>query len=493
MALDTKHPLWADNYASWFKMRDLYAGSAVIKGKGVEYLPPTPGMLLDGISLGQVGLANYTSYKARAIFPEYVKEGVEALIGMLHRKETVIELPAKLELIRENATQNGETLIMLLRRIHEEQLVSGRLGLLLDFPSSGVSVLPYLTTYAAETVTNWNEANDDASGVGQLNFVVLNESGYRFNPVDFTWDTVSEYRVLELDPEGGNYQMGLFTEYGTGNSSAPAYTKDAMGVPMARGQALEQLPFTFINSKDIVPTPDRPPLMALGDLSLTIYQGEADYRQSLFMQGQDTLVVIGGVSNPEGLPGEDDAIRTGAGSRIDVNAGGDAKYIGVASTGLAEQRMALENDHSRAEQMAGQLATRKAAQAESGSSLQTRQAAQTATLIQIAQAAAAGLEKVLRIAAEWVGANPDEVKVTPNLEFGHVDFNPRELVDLMTAKTMGAPISSESIHAFMVKKGVTNLDYETESSKAEDDVGNEIPPVTGQPPVDNSDSDLTNE
>jgi hypothetical protein len=352
---------------------------------------------------------------------------------------------------------------------------------MLDFPSRAgvVGSVPYLTTYVAETITNWNESGDILEGVGQLDFVVLNESGHRFRRETMTWENVSEFRVLEIEPTSGSYQVGLFTTSGT--NGLPAYTPETMVTPLSLGSPLTEIPFTFINSKDIVPTPDRPPLMGLGELSLTIYHSEADYRQSLFMQGQDTLVVIGGTTNPDGLPGEDDAIRTGAGSRIDVNQGGDAKYIGVSSTGLAEQRLALENDHSRASQMAGQLSSKKGNQVESGQSLQTRQAAQTATLNQIALSAAAGLEKILRIAARWVGADPEEVSVTPNLEFGHIEFNPRELVDLMTAKTMGAPISNETIHTFMVNKGVTELDYESEIGLVEEDSANTIPPAPMQP------------
>jgi hypothetical protein len=89
-------------------------------------------------------------------------------------------------------------------------------------------------------------------------------------------------------------------------------------------------------------------------------------------------------------------------------------------------------------------------------------AAQTASLQQIALTGAQALEYILRIAAEWLNLNPDEVKVTPNLEFADTKFVPRELVDTMTSRSMGAPISLQTIHENLVKQGFTQREYEEE-------------------------------
>jgi hypothetical protein len=91
--------------------------------------------------------------------------------------------------------------------------------------------------------------------------------------------------------------------------------------------------------------------------------------------------------------------------------------------------------------------------------------AQTATLNQVAVTSAAALEKTLKIAAIWKGANPDLVKVIPNMDFADIDFQGQELVNIMTSKTMGSPISLESIHNVLVERGLTNMDFETEMAK----------------------------
>lgn len=476
MALDSTHPQYDAHVAEWVQMRDLYKGETAVKAKATGYLPATPGMILDGMNSGDVGFQSYESYLKRAVFPDYVREGVEALVGLLHQKAPNIELPAALEPLREKATVHGEPLEALLRRMNEEQLVTGRLGLLLDLPSGtvGPETLPYIAMYAAEAVRNWDDG-EAGEGVTNLDFVMLDESGY-IRKQNFEWEALTKYRLLQLGSEidengmvvegsSPQYQVGVFENIGGGK---PEFDQTKMFTPVFRGQPLDEIPFVFVNTKDIVSEPDIPPLMGLGRLCLAIYRGEADYRQNLFMQGQDTLVVIGGTNDPDGAPGEDGAIRTGAGSRIDVDLGGDAKYIGVTSQGLSEQRQAIESDRKRAEMKAAQLISAQSNQ-ESGEALKTRIAAQTATLNQIAKAGAEGLANLLRKAAKWIGANPDEVKVEPNLEFADFNLSGQEIVHLMTARSMGAPLSKESIHALMFERGITRLDYESEMDKIEEE------------------------
>lgn len=457
MSIKSVHPDYAIHLLDWETMRDLYGGERCVKAAGLKYLPATPGMQLDGMGLNQLGLANYKAYLERAVFPDYVKDGVESIIGLLHQKSPTIELPSAMEPLRECATSQGESLELLLRRINEEQLIAGRLGLLLDLPENPdpANPMPYIATYIAETVRNWDE-----TGKGQdarLRFVILDESGPESDG-NFEWVQRERFRVLQcgqLDSGVNQFMQALFVD--------SEYDKSKMSTPLLRGVALDSIPFVFVNSKDILPNPDEPPLLGLAKLVLAIYRSEADYRQCLFLQGQDTLVVIGGTRNATGIPGQDgDAIRVGAGSRIDLDIGGDAKYIGTNSSGLSEVRQALDNDRKRAETKSGQLISNTGSLNESGEALKTRIAAQTATLNQIALTSAAALENILKKAATWLGANPDEVKVVPNLEFADFAIDGDNFVKLMTARTMGAPISKESIHALMVERGLTKMDFETE-------------------------------
>lgn len=469
MSINSKHPLYEIYVQDWQTLRDAYAGERAIKDKTTTYLPPTKGMLLDGMNGGQIGRETYESYLCRAQFHEDFEEAVAFYLGLLWNKPPTIELPPGLEPLRKSATLYGESLELLLRRINEEQLVSGRAGILLDLPSFDPqnNLIPYISLYNAESIINWDDGSTDViSDKTSLNLVVLNESNYTRE--EFDWNYVERYRVLQLgklkeNESSSTYSAGVFSSE---NGKTIEYNIEEMVVPMLRGKKLENIPFVFINTKDVTSVPDKAPLLALVRLILAVYRGEADYRQNLFMQGQDTLVVIGGINKSND---NNEEIRVGAGSMVEVDIGGDAKYIGVNSAGLSEQRMALEADCKRIESRSGQLINTDKNGVESGLALQTRIGAKTASLNQIAQTGAFALEYILKVCAEWMGEDPEKVHVIPNLEFSSVTMTGKDLVDYMTARTMGAPLSKRTIHGLLVDKGITKLTFEEEGDIIEEE------------------------
>lgn len=476
MSAKSVHPFYTTMSDRWHLGCDSYDGEEAIKDGGTKYLPATSGQVEDGATRdnSSLGAKAYEAYKLRAVYPDIYREAVEAAIGIMHRKPPKIDLPEVLEDMREDSTLLGESLEMLLRKINARQLVTGRLGLLGDIRSDKGEVRPVVAIYNELAIRNWDDTsiNDDDVDV---RMVVLDESGFEMDE-NFSWVHKNKYRILGLvNEEGvlddtGNYGSVVLNE----NDNVAGAVLES---PNLSGTTLEEIPFVFVNSKDLSPTPDVPPMDGLARLCLAIYRGEADYRQNLFMQGQDTLVLIGAQGKDE-----DDVVRTGAGARIDVQLGGDAKYIGVDSQGLPEQREALQNDYNRAIQKSGQLTDATSKAKESGDALRIRVAAQTATLPQIAQTGAAALERILRALATWYGANPDDVSVAPNLNFTEADLNGQTLVQIVQAKGLGAPISEESIHEWLQEHGLTKLTYEEELKRLGEE---EPPPGAGIPsPVD---------
>jgi hypothetical protein len=150
-------------------------------------------------------------------------------------------------------------------------------------------------------------------------------------------------------------------------------------------------------------SPDLPVLLPLARLSLAQYRTEADYRQALYMQGQDTLVVVG--QQADANAGKQ---RVGAFGSIDLPIGGDAFYIGAESAGISDMKESIENDEKRAAQLGAQLLTERGNEAEAGEALNIRVASRTATLTTIAVNGAAALQRILRYAAEFVGDDPSK-------------------------------------------------------------------------------------
>lgn len=459
MSFTSFHPSYSTVNQEWDLMRDAYKGERQVKSKGVVYLPMTSSQILDGSlsNLQSIGSKAYHAYKQRARFPNFTREAIQMAIGMMHSQPAEFKLPKTMEKI---VSRQGESLQVLLRRINTEQLLTGRIGLMADMPTnpSAGEDLPYLATYSAERCINWDDGSVENLVPQKLNLVVLDESE-DVRTKGFDWSKKDKYRVLVLGNTEENeiiglYRQGVFTEEKT-------FNEEQLTAPSWRGTTLNEIPFVFINSCDVISDVDDPPLLDLGNICMAIYRAEADYRQNLFMQGQDTLITVGGNFD------ETDQLRVGSGSRIDLPMGGDAKYVGVTSNGLSEQREALSILESRASSMGAQTLDSTSRSRESGDSLRIRVAARTADMNQIAETGATGLEQVLKICARWMGENPEEVKVLPNKEFGEMPLTGQSMVEIATARNLGWPISAKSMHDLSRKRRLTSKTFEEEVAEAE--------------------------
>ncbi len=502
-SVENLHPKYAVCVPDWRIVRDAHKGERHVKSLKLKYLPATSGMREMGMATADTeGSKMYEAYLMRAVFPDLVKPAINALVGVMHREPAEIKLPAALEPMRENATLDGESLMVLLRRMNEEQLMTGRLGLLVDVPNGGADVIPLIAFYEAETITNWDTSRRK-DGRLRPDLIILDESA-EVRRDRFTWQRIRKFLVLELaTPEQGETDVqgvplppgtdamyrsqliipdrehdireGVNRQTGISSDDSP---KEAI-IPALGGKTLDEIPFVFVGSIDMSPDPDQIPMLGLAHLSFTIYRGEADYRHSLFLQGQDTLVTIGDIA--EGTDGKTKRRLVGAGAVIDLPMGADAKYVGVNSQGLREQREALQNDRNRSAELgANLLSSAKAGSGrEAAESLKIRVAARTATLMSVVQTGAAGLEAALKMAAIWKGANPDEVSVTPNMDFIEDESIGEDFIALMTAKTGGAPVSLQTIHEWMRAKDITKLDFDTEMQLISEEEPIAPPPRSG--------------
>lgn len=456
MDLNATHPLYDPKVADWQLILDSYEGERRVKECRGTYLPATSGMVADGLRAGQLGAEMYDAYLLRAVYPELIKASVDAMIGIMHRLPPVIKLPKGMKPLQRKATKEGESLEVLLRRINEAQLLYGRIGVLVDvMTGAGPASLPHFVTYEATSIKNW-QTEQGPDGHYRLAMAVLKEDANEITD-SLTWKTVDRRRLLISGSVARMAGVGAGV-YMTGVSDGQSFVVDPsnLTIPSIGGVTMSQIPFVIIGSKDLVADPDVPPLLGVANLSMTIYRGEADYRQSLFMQGQETLVISGGSFQ------DDDERRVGAGAIIELPVGGDAKYIGVQSSGLSEQRQSLENDYKRAAESGAQLLEARGKAAESGDALRVRVAARTATLANVAQTGAEGLQNVLRLAAEWRGFDPNEVSVKPNMSFTEEAFKAQDITYFIEAILAGAPLSRRSLHGWMNKNNMTDMSFEEE-------------------------------
>jgi hypothetical protein len=488
MSIESKHPDFIEVSDDYRVMRDTFAGERRVKEAGFLYLPATAGQVMDGATKGinTSGYLAYVNYLTRSRFPDLVKQAVGTQVGVMVREPAVIKLPAKMESLRESATRKGESLQALLRRIYEQQLEFGRIGLLADFPqdefAAGQAELPHLVEYDAESIINWDDERFAEFGTNILNFLVLNETVQvrgKGGAEIFDWQEERRFRVAVLEPVDPEFPLGISNPlvYKTFVQNDDVRTDEV--TPSFKGVTMEEVPFTFIGSNDLNAKPDEIPLLGLARLALHIYRSGADYYHALHVIGSDTLVIAGEEITASGdAKDEAEPTRVGTGAIIRLDAEGKAEFIGINSDGIPEQRTAIQNDLVEAREHGARLLEPRKGQAESGEALRARISSATANLHQIALTGAAGLERSLKQVAVWVGADPDEVEVIPNLDFTQAKVDPKKAKDLIEAKRDGGlKISDKSIHTWMQDNNLTRLTFEEEQEA----IDNEEEPVNKEP------------
>ena len=428
MPVDQLHPLHAARAADWRLVRDCLAGEGAVKGRLEAYLPMTPGQRLE--TPRPASNADYLAYQGRADFPDLVRLTLDACGGLIHRRPATVSLPPELEPLRRSASPDGLGLADLHRRLTRNVLLTGRHGLLVDAPAGGAA-LPYVADYTAESMVNWREEG------GRADMVVLREDHPLPGPDPFAHVTEPRWRVLTLGAAG--YRQGLWHR-----RDEEDFARLAEYAP-GGAAGLDELPFVFVGATDLTPAPHHIPMLPLARMALRIFRLSADYKQALFLTSQPTPVIAGVEPGQEGLPEQ-----IGASTIWYLPAEARAYYLEVGGAGIEAHRQAIGDLQDQALQMGARL-MEGGRGAESAEALRIRAAAQTVSLTDVARTTAAGLERALRMAARWAGADPDRVTVEPNLDFTENVLSAEAVRQLTQAWKDGA--FDRSVLAWNLRRG----------------------------------------
>ncbi|MBX3490893.1 DUF4055 domain-containing protein [Parvibaculum sp.] len=457
-AITTRHPMYEAFAPAWKLMRDAFDGEDAIKRAGETYLPMKSGTA--AMKDAAKKKAAYEAYKTRAEFPELVAPTVRGSVGTMLDQAADIKLPSTMEGLRENATGDGLTLEALHRRISIELLTVGRYGLMPGIAEGGD---PYIAGYVAEAPINWAVVNR------KLDYLVLDESGSVLNRETGKWESKEVYRESYL--EDGRFQSREWTKMN--DSWVPG---DPVGATDPRRRPLDFIPFVFVNTNDLQADPDDVPLYGLGKVAVRIYRLDADYTFALHMTSEPTPVAIG-FDDPKAAVADGLAPATIGSSVLWIlPKGGDAKYLEFEGAGLEAQSTAIQASLDRAVALGSQLLVDRNRTAESGEALKLRLGKQTATLKTIAMTSAAGLERALKNIALWIGANPDDVKVTPNLDFFEHEISAQEIMATVAGWQAGA-YSKRSMFNRMKRGGFHEPDRGFEEEEEEIKAEGGLPPV----------------
>ncbi len=482
---------WRQNILRWTKVRDVLSDEDQVRDRGTTYLPKPRGMKDQ----------DYLNYAKRANFYGIAERTLRGLTGLVFRIAPVFTPPPALEHLTEEATVEGYSMDQALEEAISEVLSIGRYGILTDLPAG--SEKPVFATYLAEDIIDWAESF--TPGKRTLTRVVVREEPDTSGEKDMLI-----IRELLLD-ENGEYVQHIWKAEDTQSrttSSARAFHRpltvrqfNIQGDyeiketfrPLRRGVPMTEIPFVFINVRDLRPRPVKPPMLDMANVNLALWRNSADYEQSLFMTGQPTAYLFG-------VPKEDAPKAIGA-STMWTSQARDVKvgYLEFNGHGLGPLRTAMLDKKADMSNLGARLINEAAADNVTAETTRLQGRSDTSVLVSAVNSVAKGFTKSLGFATAWTTAakNPDPVGVTLNSDFIETRMSPEELEKIVTTWQAGA-ISRDTMHSNLQRGEIVAPDRTVEDEAAlieeEDEKGfgptEDTPPELGDdPPADEPASD----
>jgi hypothetical protein len=395
VGINSLHPLITGvRRAEWQLIRDAMDGEGQIKARGTTYLQEPTGF---SVLPDDARAAAYNGYLERASFPEFLAPSVSAMIGIVHGKEIIPEIPDALSFLWENADGEGLPLEAFHRRITRELLTIGGYVILADAPEGGGD--PYLTGFSRDRLINWD-----------TDWYVLDESRPRRD--GFVWKQLKQYRLLEID--GGSFTPWIYDEFDN---------RQEVIVRARGGGALPRIPVAVGNALDLSPNIEPPPLIGVARAALSIYRKTADQEQALYMGANPTLVAIDGPAPEVVGAGVVHEMYGAPGTKPDL------KYVEANNSGLKDRRIEIDAYREQAV-MAGARLFESAVAGESGEARRLRFGSEQATLMSIAQSSCMLLERALRNVAMIAGVPEDGIVVPVPKDLLDRSMTPQEFAQL---------------------------------------------------------------
>jgi hypothetical protein len=367
----------------------------------------------------------------RSSFTNYTGRAVDALEGLVFRKDPSVTVPARYKPRLENITNGGYCINTFSKKVFRAMLTYGRAGVLLDaLPTekhnynSPRSMLPYLSLYTASNIINWRMGEVD--GEPSPDQIVLRE--YHSIPQEFGSTVRVRHRVLQLD-EQGRYRVRLYDQSANGDfyMSDEQYPRTGSGT----GQNyLNKLPFVFINPVDLGPDVYRSPILDLVDANLAHFQLEAEYRNALHYSAHPTLVISGW---PDGEPG---VFRLGGNNALVLPEGCTAHILEFHGHGLEPLEHALAAQIDKIAEVGARLVQNSATGPETAEAARIRQHSQTSVISSIARTASDGIQSALDTACKWALAE-GKVSFEFNQDYIDVMISPQMLAEIVRTTREG--------------------------------------------------------
>ena len=423
MAVDTPHGEYLEFAGKWAKARDAAAGEEAVKARRDEYLPMLKGQNKD----------DYAAYLKRTLYFNATARTVDGLSGMIFRRAPVITRPPEMDGFVADVTFEGISLAGFAEHVVQEVLVTGRGGVIVDFPRATDADItltqagrmgrrPFLRFYRAEDILNWRVGSIDNRTV--LVQVRLFERVEQTMAGDGEFDSVLVDQIRVLDLVDGQYRQRLFRQ----DEDKSWVPHGDVILPEQAGVPMDFIPFRFIGPRDTAARVTKPPLLDLVNVNLSHYRSAADLEHGAHFVGLPTPYVFGTAEAPATIG----PTVVWHSAETDVQVG----MLEFNGGGLAT----LEHLLDRKEQQMAVLGARmlfpekKAAEAAETASMHRQ--GENSALAALALAVTRALSEAMTIARDWIGATGD-TGIGLNTDYLPTPMSPQMLVALIQAVQSG--------------------------------------------------------
>lgn len=418
-------------------------------------------------------------YKKDAQFTNFTSRTKSGLVGAVFRKDLIVDLPESIAYIKDDATGYKMSLSKLAQKITGEILVTGRYGLLVDYPAAedGLTVQEIqdlnlkakIYTYRAESIINWQVQLINGNPV--LTLVVLKECTDAIDEEDgFAWIEKVQYRVLKL--VNGVYTQLIYNE--------EEELVQVIEPKDKNGNAWNMIPFVFIGSEDNDAELDLVPLYDLAQLNIGHLKNSADYEESIFLVGQPTLVIGTDMSVEQFQQANPHGVKIGSRTGLNLGVSGHATLLQAAPNQLAD--IAMQRKEEQAVMIGARLVSVQADR-ETAVAARMRHSGETSLLSTIAKNVENGLIQTCEFLLKFMGDVSEQFSIVINDHFFDENVDPNNLmaqIQLYQNKI----IAKEDVRQYLRETGIINetrtddeieADIVEDSSKIEDSEDTQIP------------------
>lgn len=436
-----QHPEYQEALPRWTMTR-LAATPNGIKKAGEKYLPKGADKDAD----------NYKTYKQRALYLGVTGRTKSALTGAVFRKEPSFseDLPESLLFVESDLDGEGMGIDQVAKRMVSEIQVTGRNGILVDFPSvpEGASredeqrmgVKPYAASYAAESIINWETTKDN--GTNKLSMVVLCEKSYSaLNNDIFAREEVIQYRALLLVDE--LYENRLYDDSGEIIETFE---------PRLNGQRMDYIPFFFTGSEDNKPCVDDIPLESIAEINIGHYRNSADFEKNLYIHSGGTLIISSSMDNDAFKEANPNGVLVGADQGVFLGDTGSANLLQLEPASATSEAMKAKEDQMVS--IGARLITTNAIN-ETAEAARIAASSETSVLSTIVGNVEDTLNAVVSLMAEFVGA--EAPKYVMNRDFFDTVLSAQEWMAANVSADRG-DISQSDLRGLLRRAGILDAD-----------------------------------